>query len=335
MSKKKNGGLTTLTNIGNTCYINSIIQILRHTDKFNDLLDIKDNIIHNDDVDNKYYEINEWNNLRKLMCKEECIISPKRWIHIIKHSKKMNLLMNNFNQQDVTEYLITLLDIFHDSLKRRVKMNIEGHIENSYDKIAFKCYNEYKKIYENNYSEIIELFYGIETKTIENLKTNKLLSFKIEPFSIINLTIPYNKENITLYDCLDEYCKTEILDNENMWYNDKTCKKEDVKIQTCFFKLPDILILCIKQYTEKKMLINFPLTNLDVNKYILGNNNNYIYDLYGCCNHIGTLDFGHYTSTINYNNSWYNFDDSSVKKIPASHLISSNAYCLFYKKKTS
>ena len=52
--------------------------------------------------------------------------------------------MNNFNQQDVTEYLITLLDIFHDSLKRRVKMNIEGHIENSYDKIAVDSIKAWK-----------------------------------------------------------------------------------------------------------------------------------------------------------------------------------------------
>tara|TARA_A100001015_G_C14929002_1_gene687674 strand:- start:369 stop:1373 length:1005 start_codon:yes stop_codon:yes gene_type:complete len=332
---KNNSGLTTLINIGNTCYINSIIQILRHTSELNNLLDIKDNIINNDHHHNKYYEIYEWNNLRKLMWKEQCIISPKRWIHIIKNSDKMNLLMNNFNQQDVTEYLITLLDIFHDSLKRPVKMNIEGHIENNYDKIAFKCYNEYKKLYQHNYSEIIELFYGIEIKRIEKLTTNKLLSFKIEPFSIINLTIPYNKNNISLYDCLDEYCNTEILDKDNMWYNEKTGKKEEVKIQTEFFKLPDILILCIKQYTEKKILVNFPLTNLDVNKYILGNNSDYIYDLYGCCNHIGTLNFGHYTSTIYYNNSWYNFDDSCVEKVNSSQLISPNAYCLFYKKKTS
>ena len=330
-AKYEDRGLTGLANLGNTCYINSIIQILRHTSCLNNLLDSKEALINTNDCN----EISEWNNLRKLMWKEKCIISPRRWIYIIKNSNKMNLLMNNYNQQDVTEYLITLLDIFHDSLKRPVKMNIQGHIENNYDKLAFKCYNEYIKLYKNNYSEIIELFYGIEVKKIERLNSDKILSIKIEPFSIINLTIPFEKDNITLNDCLDEYCKTEILDNENMWYNEKTDKKEEVKIQTGFFKLPDVLIFCIKQYTDNKILIKFPLSNLDVNKYILGNNKNYVYDLYGCCNHIGTLDFGHYISNINYNNNWYKFDDSNVEKINPSSLISSNAYCLFYKKKTS
>ena len=66
---------------------------------------------------------------------------------------------------------------------------------------------------------------------------------------------------------------------------------------------------------------------------ILGNNKN-CSDLW-LRNHIGTLDFGHYISNINYNNAWYKFDDTNVEKINGQSVISSNAYCLFYKKKTS
>lgn len=328
MNKENNGSLSTLLNLGNTCYINSVIQILRHTTYFNDYLNEKNNVIAN--LNN---EITEWNSLRKLLWKENGLISPKRWIHIIKLSNKMKDIINNYNQQDVSEYLINLLDIFHDCLKRPVKMNIQGNIMNFNDKLAFKCYNEYKKLYENNFSEIINLFYGMEIKKIEHLTKHTLLSVKVEHFSILNLSIPHNIDNPSLIDCFNEYCKSEILTGDNMWYNEKNDRKEEVNIKTGFFKLPDVLIICIKQYTPKKKLISCPLIDLDLTDYTIANTEKYIYDLYAVCNHIGNLDYGHYVSIINYDNKWYKFDDSNVQKVANSSVISSNAYCLFYKKK--
>lgn len=328
MKSYNNGALSGLTNLVNTCYINSVIQILRHTDKLNTVLDSKSEIINR----NKD-ELFEWYSLKNLLWKEECIVSPKRWIYCIKNSKKMKNI-NNTMQQDVTEFLIMLLDIFHDNLKRDVKMSISGNIKNNYDILSKKCYNEYKKLYENNYSEIIPLFYGIEVKNIQNIENNNLLSIKIEPFSILTLSIPNIDKRITLYDCLDEYCKNELLVGENMWYNEKIDKKEPVKVSTKFFQLPDILIICIKQYTDIKKLINFPIQNLDLNKYMLCPFSEYIYDLYAVCNHEGNTNFGHYTSLINYDNKWFKFNDTTIKKVSCSEIISPNAYCLFYKKKT-
>ena len=65
MNKNNSGSLSTLTNLGNTCYINSIIQILRHTSCLNNLLDNKEDLINTIESN----EITEWNNLRKLMWK--------------------------------------------------------------------------------------------------------------------------------------------------------------------------------------------------------------------------------------------------------------------------
>ena len=46
-------------------------------------------------------------------------------------------------------------------------------------------------------------------------------------------------------------------------------------------------------------------------------------------NHSGTLDFGHYYSYTKVNNSWYEFNDSSVYQRSISY-NSSNVYALFY-----
>ena len=37
-------------------------------------------------------------------------------------------------------------------------------------------------------------------------------------------------------------------------------------------------------------------------------------------------------ATIKNNNCWYHYDDTNVQKVSESKVISSKAYCLFYKK---
>ena len=80
------------------------------------------------------------------------------------------------------------------------------------------------------------------------------------------------------------------------------------------------------------------------------------YDLFACCNHYGRLGFGHYTAhardwtpdilqnptpTVpvglgSLSDQWYEFDDEDVRAVPGdphSHVVTNNAYILFYKKR--
>tara|TARA_B110000908_G_C10120063_1_gene387184 strand:- start:238 stop:420 length:183 start_codon:yes stop_codon:yes gene_type:complete len=59
-----------------------------------------------------------------------------------------------------------------------------------------------------------------------------------------------------------------------------------------------------------------------------------MYDLYAISNHGGEFSGGHYWSYAkNIDGNWYNFNDTQITSIEESDLISSDAYCLFYKKK--
>ena len=59
-------GLTGLANLGNTCFINTCIQILSHTHELNNVLDSDKYEMHlKNSVDGIL--IREWNTLRKLM----------------------------------------------------------------------------------------------------------------------------------------------------------------------------------------------------------------------------------------------------------------------------
>ena len=84
--------------------------------------------------------------------------------------------------------------------------------------------------------------------------------------------------------------------------------------------------------------MQFPLEDLDLSKYCIGyNKKSYVYDLYGICNHSGGTQGGHYNAFIKIaNEEWHFFNDTSVSKIDVVddiNLITSKAYCLFYRKK--
>ena len=340
--KYKNKGLTGLANVGNTCFINSCMQVLSHTYEFNDFLDLS---TYTQKLNKKYDSLLlvEWDELRKLMWTENCIISPMKFIHTIQklaHIKGQSMF-TGFQQNDLPEFLIFVIDCFHNSLAREVNMTITGSPTNEKDKMAIACLEMIKQMYSKEYSEIWNMFYGVHVSHLTSLETNQLISYKPEPFFMLDLSIPSNNKSPTLIDCFDLYVEGEVLDGDNKVMNEKTNRKEMTKKHILFWSFPTILIIDIKRFTsnnkKNQILVDFPFTNLNLSKYVIGyNKDSYIYDLYGVCNHSGGVLGGHYTSYVkNANDKWYHFNDTDVTEVEnLQKIISPQAYCFFYRKKT-
>ena len=64
-------------------------------------------------------------------------------------------------------------------------------------------------------------------------------------------------------------------------------------------------------------MVDFPLKNLDLSKYVVGyDKNSFKYDLYGICNHSGGSAGGYYTAYVkNANDKWYLFNDTNVDEV--------------------
>jgi len=338
----KNKGLTGLANLGNTCFINSCIQVLSHTYELNNFLNDGN---YKKKLKNKHDSVLliEWDNLRTLMWSENCTISPGKFIKTIqkiahvKHSE----LFTGYSQNDLPEFLLFLVDCFHTSLSREVNMSINGVASNETDKLAVQCFEMTKKMYAKEYSEIWNLFYGIHVSQIISLETGEVLSSSPEPYFIINLSVPENNKNPSLQDCFDFYVNGETLEGENAWFNEETKEKQNVQKKLIYWSMPTVLVIDIKRFNHKnqknQIFISVPLENFDLSNYVIGyKKESYVYDLYGICNHSGGVHGGHYTAFIkNANDKWYHFNDTFVTEVTnLQDLITPKAYCLFYRKKT-
>jgi ubiquitin C-terminal hydrolase len=249
-------------------------------------------------------------------------------------------MFTGYSQNDLPEFLLFVIDCFHTSLSRQITMTIDGNVENETDKIALKCYEMIKNMYSKEYSEIWNLFYAVQVSEIVSLETGKQKNIIPEPYFMVDLPIPQNNKSPNLYDCFDLFVEGETLDGDNAWFNSETQKKEDVKKKISFWSFPNILIIDFKRFNSRnqknQILIDFPLDNLNLTKYVIGyKKNSYKYELYGVCNHSGGVMGGHYTAYIkNANGKWYHFNDTSVQEVPlVSSIVSPKAYCLFYRKK--
>lgn len=332
-------GLTGLSNVGNSCYLNACLQILSHTYELTEVLadgKYKNKLTKTNDA----VLLLEWTKLRTLMWSEDCTIAPWGFVNGVKKvaAIKGKSLFTGISQNDVSEFLGFLLESFHMALARGVDMSIKGTVKNSKDKLAEACYGMMKRMYEKEYSELLGLFYGISVSQIISADDGILLSATPEPFSTLELEIP-DTPNPTLFDCLNNYCADELLEGDNAYFNETKGIKESANRRFTFWTLPPVLILGLKRFTSTNRkihkFVNAPVDDADFSPYICGyKGKGSIYELFGVCNHVGGVLGGHYTAHARIqDNSWHAFNDTIVTPCGRNHIVTPSAYYFFYRKK--
>lgn len=170
---------------------------------------------------------------------------------------------------------------------------------------------------------------------------------------------------LNLYNCLKLFEEPDQLDEDNKWYCNKCKDHKLAKKQMSVYKAPKYLIIHLKRFKTRasshrgfygygshdkdNSLVRFPINNLNLANYVMnyetmedysnevGENSEkqLIYDLYAVSNHSGGLGGGHYYAYAKnaIKNRWYCFNDSSVREMSESEVVTSGAYCLFYERR--
>lgn len=155
------------------------------------------------------------------------------------------------------------------------------------------------------------------------------------------------KRDITLYDCLDMFSKSEVLGHNDLW-RCPVCKEEKQATKKIeLWSTPDILIVHLKRFESSRSFsgkidatIEFPIESLDLQSHIASENDEVdselVYDLFAVDNHYGGIGGGHYTAYVKnfVDSSWYYFNDSSVRPIADPRdSVTGSAYLLFYRRR--
>ena len=152
---------------------------------------------------------------------------------------------------------------------------------------------------------------------------------------------------ITLQDCLEEFTMEEKLGEDDLWYCPRCKKHQQATKRFDLWKLPEILVVHLKRFSNSRMLrdkidtfVDFPITGLDLEAMVgereiatrlrdqgfdvssLGLQDvdePLVYDLYAVDEHLGGLGGGHYRAyALNHvTKKWYHFDDSFVTESSA------------------
>ncbi|XP_043205634.1 ubiquitin carboxyl-terminal hydrolase 22-like [Amphibalanus amphitrite] len=330
-------GLRGMINLGNTCFMSTILQALTHTPMLRDYFLGDKHLCLAPDPDRCLAcQINSL--FQQLYGGQRTALAPTRLLHMIWTSAKH---LAGYEQQDAHEFFMAILDLLHQQMKpfQRDRTPQEGGGGGG-GSAGCRCI-------------IDTIFTGGLQSDVVCLSCNNV-STTIDPFWDISLDLAPLELNqstpTTLEDCLEQFTRQEHLGSSAKIKCVSCDSYQESTKQLTMKELPIVASFHLKRFEHTSRLrkkistvVRFP-EELDMTPYLsrCRNNNNFrqervfnnnLYSLYAVVNHIGTLEAGHYIVYIRqHRDNWFKCDDHIITRATLRDVLNSEGYLLFYHK---
>ena len=278
-------------NIGNTCYLNSGLQMLVQN---KDLYQLIINYSSGSEILAKIADFIQTYHDES----SNDVIIPKEIKKIVEDKKDT---FEGFQQQDSTEFIIYLLDVIDEEIKKG-----------------------------SGGSRGIQPLFGIKFNIRIKCKLRECLqTYNREEFSNF-LLVDIDSDCTSLEDAYRNFKSGAKLEADDKYYCEK-CQAKRIASKRHMIELwPKYLFVWLKRFRQSGR--RFTKNNQELDIPIVWRHNNY---LQGAVIHYGGLDGGHYVYVGRNKEKWYLFNDSSISEINSESELKkllAKAYWLCYKQ---
>ncbi|XP_033758471.1 ubiquitin carboxyl-terminal hydrolase 2-like isoform X2 [Pecten maximus] len=338
-SRYMHAGKTGLRNLGNTCFMSSVLQCLSNTKPLIEFCLNEEYLSEKNTTTSsmKGQLMTAYASLMMSMWKDNDAshLSPSAFKMQV---QKFAPRFTGYAQQDAQEFLRYLLEGLHEDVNRvRSKPKPVTIKDEDFTNDSEKAEEYYRVYLSYGNSRIVEIFVG-QLKSELRFKDCGHKSTTFDPFWDLSVPIPKRGSQVSIQQCINLFMKEEELDHDERPTCEQCKKRKACTKSFSIQRFPQILVLHLKRFSQGRYsqkvssCVDFPST-LDMTDYASEKGTQrVVYNLYAVSNHIGSVYSGHYTAYCKhpYSGEWNSFNDTRVSSTTSSSVISPEAYVLFY-----
>ncbi|KAL1563496.1 ubiquitinyl hydrolase 1 [Salvia divinorum] len=300
-----------LRNLGNTCFLNSVLQCLTYTAPLAAYLQSGK---HQNSCRTAGFcalcAIQK--HVSRALQSSGRILEPK---DLVSNLRCISRSFRNARQEDAHEYMVNLLESMH---KCCLPSGVPSESPSAYEK------------------SLVHKIFGGRLRSQVKCMQCSYCSNKFDPF--LDLSLEIHKSD-SLYKALAHFTSKELLDGGSREYQCDQCKqKVKASKQLTVHKAPQVLAVHLKRFSSHApgqkvdKIVAFEPT-LDLKPFVSGPYDEDLkYTLYGVLVHYGwSTHSGHYYCFVRTSSGiWYSLDDNQVVQVNERKVLEQKAYMLFY-----